>query len=183
MNWINMLFYQLTWIAAVAGAGRGLWWPGPLLLLIFAMWQLRVSSWRRADEVLMLLLATTGLVVDSTFIQCSMVSFSAPWPWAGLAPAWMLALWVSLALTLNHSLAFLQSRLWLAALLGGGGAPLAYWAASHAWHALTFVVDAPLALLVIAILWAVLTPLLVRLAGQLRNSHSVPAMAAVQRNS
>jgi len=34
-NLRNYLALQLVWLAAVAGAGRGLWWAGPAALAVF----------------------------------------------------------------------------------------------------------------------------------------------------
>ena len=36
----NAIGYQVTWIAAVAGAGWGWWWLGPAICLLFIAWHL-----------------------------------------------------------------------------------------------------------------------------------------------
>lgn len=167
-NWINMVFYQATWIASVAGAGQRRWWPGLLVLLAFAVWQLSVSQWRRADFILVVSLSIIGFGIDSLFLQRGLMQFSAPDSWPEVAPVWLIALWTSFALALNHSLAFLQERPLLAALLGCVGAPLAYWAAGSAWHALTFGSRPIWSVALIAIIWAVLMPLFSHLARQWR---------------
>ena len=84
---------------------------------------------------------------------------------AALPPAWMLALWANFATTLNLSLAGLQTRPWLAALLGLIGGPLAYWGGASL-GAMTFVAPLP-ALTTLALGWALLTPLLLALAATL----------------
>ncbi len=164
--WINAIAYQGTWLIAIAGAARGQWWTGPLALAAFAAWQLTVSRQRRADAGLMLSAAALGFLVDSAFVQAGLVAYAAPLPWAKFAPVWIVALWMSFALTLNHSLAYLKSHLRLAAVLGGVGAPLAYWAAAHGWNALAFTVHPAAALAVLAGAWAVLTPALCVLARE-----------------
>lgn len=84
---------------------------------------------------------------------------------AALPPPWMIALWANFATTLNLSLAGLQTRPWLAALLGLVGGPLAYWGGAGL-GAMTFVAPLP-ALIALALGWALLTPLLLALAATL----------------
>jgi len=179
-TWINLIFYQATWLSCVASAGRGLWWPGLLVLALFAIWQLIVSPWPRADACLAVVVSILGFALDSTFAQLGAMRFEAVVPWAGFAPIWMVALWTSFALTLNHSLSFLQARMLLAALLGGIGAPLAYWAASRGWHALAFPEEPAVVIAIVAVVWAVLMPGLSRLALTLRALDAGPRYAVAR---
>jgi hypothetical protein len=94
-----------------------------------------------------------------------MLVYAAPFPSAQFAPVWIIALWMSFALTLNHSLAWLKSHPALAALLGAIGAPLAYWAAARGWGALAFAAQPALALGMLAVAWAILAPALFWLAA------------------
>ena len=167
-NWINMAFYQATWLAAVAGAGAGLWWPGVALFAVFAAWQLAVSDWRRADACLIIGVGALGFIIDSILAQSGLVRFATALPWTTLGPVWMAMLWTSFALALNHSLAFFQRHALLGALLGGVGAPLAYWAAARGWHALSFGRSPLLTTALIAVTWAFLMPALAALALRLR---------------
>lgn len=166
-NWINIVFYQATWLAAIAGAAHGWWWAGPAMLAAFSAWQLAVSRERRADLELMACAAVVGFVVDTLWMRGGMFAYAAPVPSLDFAPIWIVALWMSFALTINHSLAYLKSHLRLAAMLGALGAPFAYWAAARGWNALFFVAEPALALGVLAIVWAILAPTLFVLAGQL----------------
>jgi hypothetical protein len=174
---LNMLLYQATWIAAVAGAGAGLWWPGPLVFVLFALWQFGRGPWRRADAVLVAGVGLLGFAIDSAYVQIGLMKFATALPWPGFSPVWMTMLWTSYALALNHSLAFLHARPVLAALLGGIGAPLAYWAAGRGWHALTFGPEPWLTTAATAVIWAALMPLLAALAWRLRVLDGVAAAA------
>jgi hypothetical protein len=164
--WINAICYQATWLIATAGAARGWWWAGPAALILFAGWQLAVSAQRRADTQLVLCAAVIGFIIDSMFAQTGLLSYSASIPWPNLAPVWIVALWMSFALTLNHSLAYLKTHAPIAAALGGIGAPLAYLAAAR-WGALAFPDARMPTLILLALVWAVLTPALCRLAQML----------------
>jgi hypothetical protein len=170
--WINAILYQATWLIAIAGAARGWWWAGPLALALFAGWQLAVSAQRRADVLLLLYAAAIGFAIDSAFAQSNLIDYAAAMPWPRLAPGWIVALWMSFALTLNHSLSYLKTHAFVAAALGAIGAPLAYLAAAH-WGALSFPAPSAPALLMLAAGWAVITPVLCHLAQALSQRGSV----------
>jgi hypothetical protein len=180
-NWINIAFYQATWFAAVIGAARGWWWAGPALLTVFAIWQLATSAQRRADIELMAIAAIVGFIVDSVFVRCGLLQYATAVPFATLAPAWIVALWMSFALTLNHSLAYMKTHLPLAAVLGAVGAPLAYLAASRGWHAILFTASPALALGVLAAVWAIVTPSLFWLAD--RRTRTVSGITNVAESA
>lgn len=172
----NAIAFQLVWLAAVGGAGRGWWWSGPLALALFAAWQLSASRDPGADLRIMGIAALVGAAVDTLWIQLGLMAFSTPLPWAGVAPVWIVVLWISFALTLNHSLSALKPRPWLAAALGLVGGPLAYLVAERAWDAVTLGPEPAMALLALGIAWALLTPLLLALAG--RRPAPLPAVGA-----
>jgi len=136
----NFLGYQVVWLVAVAGAGRGLVWPALAALAGFALWQLMLSGTRRADLRLLAVALALGVLLDGALSFGGVLSYAAPRPALppGGAPLWILALWAAFALTLNHSLAWLRRRWLLAALLGALGGPLAYLAAAKLSNAVTF---------------------------------------------
>ncbi len=160
----NLILFQLTWMAAVGGAGSGQWWPGVLMLALFAAWHLSTTRWLRADLILVGVAASGGFLVDSALLHAGMLSYATPVPSSDAAPIWIVVLWVAFALTLNHSMGFLRGRPWLAATFGLAGGPLAYWVAVKVWKAANFGASEMISLLVLGIVWAVLTPVLMYLA-------------------
>jgi hypothetical protein len=178
--WINALCYQATWLVAIGGAARGWWWLGPLMATLFAVWQLRVSLHHRADAQLLLCAMLAGFAVDSAFAQSGLISYNAAVPWPQLAPVWIVALWASFALTLNHSLAYLKSHLLLAAALGAVGAPLAYTAAER-WGALSLMAPSFSTLLILGATWAVFTPAMSLLAQRLSGAAAAPLLQGATR--
>ena len=167
----NVVGFQAVWIAAVAGAARGWWWAGPLALAVFAVAQLAASTQRSSDVRLLLISVPLGLLIDSVWVQMDWITFSAPLPTTQLAPVWIVAMWMGFALTLNHSLASLQSRKWLGAALGLVGGPLAYYAAANAWGAAEIRAGCT-PYLALALAWAVVTPMLLRAAQALAKPSS-----------
>lgn len=160
----NAIGYQLVWFCAVAGAGHGWAWAGPLAATCFAALTLHASPRRGQDVRLMLCAIALGALVDGAFAASGWLHYAQPWPSPALAPPWICAIWASFALTLNHSLSFLRGRPWLASALGAVGGPLAYASAARGFGALAFGVDEGLALLSLALTWALVVPLLMRLA-------------------
>lgn len=172
-NWINALLFQLVWFTTVTGAAHGAWWIGPLATTGFAGWQLRSGNHARADLALIALVLPIGFIADSLLAHAQWVLYASAVPSENYAPIWILALWASLALTLNHSLAFLKRNLWLAAALGAIGAPLSFYFAAHTWHAVAFGQSAARSLAAIAAIWVVVTPLLVWAARALGATSTV----------
>ncbi len=170
---LNAAGFQLVWMACVGGAGSGRWWLGPLALLPFALWHFARSRHRLADARVALLAVGLGSVFDATLAASGVLTYTSVGPWTGLAPAWILSLWLGFALTLNHSLSWLHGRPLVAALFGGAGGPLSYWIGGHAWGAVTFTASLPLTLLVLSGLWMAVVPVLVAAAQRARRQPFV----------
>jgi hypothetical protein len=167
-TWTNLVGYQIVWFIAVAGAGRGQAWPAVAAMAVFATWQLAVSQRRRLELRLAAVACGIGAVLDGGLAASGALHYAAAAPAlpAGGAPAWILALWIAFALTVTRSLAWLQGRPLLGALLGAAGAPMAYLGAASGWNAVVFEQPAWPALLGLSAGWAVAIPSLSGLAGR-----------------
>ncbi len=164
----NLILFQLTWVAAVGGAGYGLWWPGLLMLGGFVLWHCASSAGWQGDLLLAAMLAVIGFGADTALLQAGVLSYATPLPWAQAAPVWIVVLWAGFALTLNHSMGFLRGRPMWAALFGLLGGPLAYWVAANVWNAASFGGNDLQSLIVLGLVWAVLTPAAMALAERTR---------------
>jgi len=167
-NWINMLWMQVLWFGTIIGADSSQLWFAPMLLMGFAFWQFRPARRVYGDFKLMLVAVLIGLILDTTWVKLGWLEFEGGWPLSKLAPLWILVLWASLALTLNHSLAWLQSRLMLAALLGAICSPLSYLAAARL-GAVNIVSESSLWFVGLGLSWAVTLPFLLWLAKHLKH--------------
>ncbi len=127
---LNAGLFQMAWLGFVAGAGAGqAWWGLPALVGLMAL-SVYQQRWR-ADFSWVLVALVYGAWLEWIWIHWQVLDYgsnSAPW--------WILALWMSLALTLNHSLHWLRRQPWLAAALGALTAPLSY-GAGEAFGAVT----------------------------------------------
>ncbi len=164
MKLINIVAFQLCWMACVWGAANGYWWLGPLSVAAFAAWELGRSIPLFREAALVVWVILIGLVIDSAYIWFGLISYASPVPVSWLAPVWILAMWIGFALTMNQSLAWLHGRPVLAALLGAIGGPLAYWAAIDVWGAAQLQANAWLVYGIVGAVWAVCTPLLSKIA-------------------
>jgi hypothetical protein len=166
-NWINMLWMQALWFGAVIGAANELLWVAPVLLIGFAFWEFCPARRVYGDFQLMLVAVLIGLILDTTWLQLGWLEFAPGWALSERAPLWILLLWAGLALTLNHSLAWLQSRLLLAAVLGGVSSPFSYLAAARL-GAVDIVAEYRIWFVGIGLSWAVALPLLLWLASHVK---------------
>lgn len=160
----NVALFQIGWFACVLGAANGLPWAGSTAALIIAGLHLGFARRARQEAWLLLIAVMLGFAWDSLIAAAGLIAFKGALTQA-FAPHWMAALWLVFATTLNVSLRWLRQRPWLAALLGAVGGPLAYHAGAQL-GALSFP-DPAAGLAAQAIGWALLMPLLVRLATRL----------------
>lgn len=156
----NLVAFQVVWFAAVIGAANGMPWAGPVAALLFAAAHFAWMPGHAGDFRLLLLSLPLGLAADSLFAATGLLRFESPWPSESLAPAWILSMWAGFALTLNHSMAFLRGRWWLAAVFGLFGGPLAYWGAAQGFGAVEFGPSPMLALAALAVVWGIALPLM-----------------------
>jgi hypothetical protein len=158
----NFVLFQIGWFACVLGGAHDRPWLGTGIALSIVAWHVARSA-RPLDELIVVLLAAgIGTAADSALVTAGWVGYRSGTLVPGTAPHWIVAMWMLFATTLNSSLAWLRGSTLLAVALGAVGGPLAYWGGARL-GAMQFL--APLAATVaLAVGWAVLTPLLVRLA-------------------
>ena len=180
--WTNLIGYQIVWFCAVIGAGRGLWWPGVIAAAIFIPLHFAFARQHRrgraTDFGLLLFAVLFGAVLDGAMATSGLGRYAAnevALP-SGGAPLWILSMWASFALTLRHSMTFLLGRPIFAAMFGAVGGPLAHLGASRGWQAIVFAEPRWMALLMLAIGWALAIPLLTLLARR----WSMPAATIIE---
>ena len=130
-NLVNFAFFQSAWLACVLGAAHGVLSPAVLLTTVFIVWQLHPNNRANGDIQLVLVCCTIGFVLDTLWVQLGVIEYMTAVPFEGFAPIWILFLWVSLALALNHSLAWLKNNLLWPVLFGAFGSPLSYYAGAR----------------------------------------------------
>lgn len=152
----NALLFQLGWFTAVLG-GDSRWLL--VVVAILALHLLCAPHWREEARLLIRVLLL-GTVVDTLLRQGGILAFKEP---AVLIPLWLMLLWLLLATTLRHCLAWTARPWWRASLLGALAGPMAYYAGAQL-AGVTFPLGLWPAMGLIGLLWAALLPLLHRLA-------------------
>ena len=153
----NAALFQLGWFACVFSPEQP--WLLLLPLLVLGLHIGWLSSWA-AEGKLLLASLLIGVTLDSALLHLGLFDFGQP---RLLIPLWLALLWPLLASTLRHSLAWTARPWWRASLLGAISAPLSYYAGAHlAGVALPY--GSTVTLLLLALLWAGVLPLLQHLA-------------------
>jgi hypothetical protein len=119
---INAVLFQLVWFACVVGGGSyGWFWPGVVATLALIV-SVRNASTVRHDVLLAMVLTPAGWMLDTLWIYLGVLDFHG----LPVAPSWIVLLWLSLALSINHSLAFFRDRPLVGAVAVMLTAPLSY---------------------------------------------------------
>jgi hypothetical protein len=161
--WLNLVGYQLVWLAVVWSAGTARPWLGIAAAVVFVCAQTLASGQRSADLALVAVAVAFGILLDGLLAHNGIVRYADTGE-VPRAPTWILALWAAFAMTLNHSLAWLRGRAVAAALLGGIGGPLAYLAAERGFDAVAIPEPRTAAIVALAFGWSLALATLVRLA-------------------
>jgi len=158
---INFILFQIGWFACVVSAARQLEWLALLSIGIIIAIHLFLIKNRVSELQLILTTGMIGLILDSTLITLGVFTPASDFGFPGIAPLWLVGMWMLFGITLNHSLRWLHQRYVIAALLGFVFAPLAYWAGQRL-GALTFPSShsAVASLMIIGGCWLLVTPLL-----------------------
>jgi hypothetical protein len=175
---INFILFQIGWFACVISAASQLEWLALLSIAIVIAIHFFLIKDRLSELQLILIAGIIGLLLDSTLITLGVFTPTSNFGYQGIAPLWLVGMWMLFGITLNHSLRWLYQRYVLAALLGFVFAPIAYLAGQRL-GALTFPPDhSPMiSLLIIGTCWLIVTPLLLyssRIVGRqnLRHNYS-----------
>ena len=166
---INVTAFKLGWLSSVFGGAQQLPWLGPLVVLVAISIHLLRAERPRPEFMLILSAGLMGAFFDSLLVAAGWVTFPSGMFSETLAPYWIITMWMLFATTINLSFRWMRGRPWLAIAFGFVGGPLAY-LAGHKIGGIQFV-DQAMALGVLAIGWAIIMPVLVRL-GEFLDGYS-----------
>ncbi len=154
---------------------------GTAVIGVAVLVHLALSKNANAEFRLLTIAALLGLTWESLLVTAGLVEYNAESIVPGMAPYWIVAMWVLFATTLSLGFKWLKNHLWVAALVGGVGGPLAF-AAGERLGAVKFS-DPVLTLVIVAAGWSVLMPLMVFMARFLNGHEATEASAATVRPS
>ncbi len=176
----NFLLFQVGWFSCVlGGASPGYTWVGVAVVAVIIAVHLRRASDRQQELLLILITTLLGTLWDSVLLQAGLFHFSSGLAMPGVVPFWLIAMWALFATTLNVSMKWMKNRYLLAAVFGAIGGPLAYYA-GHRLGAVEFG-DPAVALLLVAVGWSIIMPLLMALTGRFNGYAYAPAKTSEVR--
>ncbi len=159
---INYLTFQLGWFACVMSAAYGRPLAGLTIAVLVLGLHLFLAGKVGEELKLILACAAIGTVFDSLLLATGWVSYPNGEWLPGMAPYWIVAIWLLFATTLNLSMGWLKGRLLLAVAMGALGGPLSYLAGQKLGAIRLENPEAALAALAVA--WAIMMPALSNLA-------------------
>ncbi|MRR08077.1 MAG: DUF2878 domain-containing protein [Deltaproteobacteria bacterium] len=167
---LNIILFQGAWFAAVLGAANGKEWYGPLAVTLVLLVHFVLIEDRLSELSLMLVTGTLGFCFDTALSAAGIVTprgHVLPHPFS---QPWMISLWLNLAATLNVSLAWLKGRSLLAAIFGAGAGAGAYYGGARLGA--TLALPDVQGIIILAVGWGIVTPILVWLAGRVQKKGS-----------
>lgn len=169
---IELAAFQLVWLACAIGAASGHSAPGLVAAGLFLAAQAVARGARREMVATTLASGLAGLAAESLLVVADLVRYSAHWPDARLAPAWIVALWLAFGSTVPTAARLLDLRpRVLAAALGALFGPLTYTAGAQL-GALELRQPEWIGLTALAVCWGITLPLLVALARATRGGRA-----------
>ena len=171
---INIVAFQLGWLACVLAGANQIPWLGSGIALLVVAWHLSGATSPRKELALILSAGLIGAMWDSLLVYVGWLQYPSGILLQGTAPHWIVAMWLLFATTLNVSLRWLKQRPLLAALFGAFGGPAAYFAGSQLGG--VNIVDFNAAMLALAIGWAGLMPLLMSLSMRFDGVSAEPTL-------
>ena len=173
---VNLAVFKVAWTAVVVSAAAGVPVIGAIAVAIAVGIHLWSSDNPDAEIRLLLVAATMGFAWESVLVLAGLLEYSSGIWIPGLAPFWIVAMWILFATTLNVGMRWLRRSTAIAAVAGGIGGPLAFFAGASIGA--VELVSPAIALVSIGIGWAVMLPLLVKLAVRLDDSHRLVEQSA-----
>ncbi len=162
---VNVVVFQIAWLLSVIGGAQQMPWLGPLAALFAFTLHLRAARKPFEEVLLVLSCGLIGASFDSILVAAGWVTYKSGLFSDYFAPYWIITMWMLFAMTLNVSMRWLRGKPKLAALLGFYGGPASY----IAGQALGGIVltNQIAALTALAVGWAVMMPMLMRLSENL----------------
>ena len=161
---INFILFQLVWFVCILGAAINQTHAAVAASLIIILFHLYLTKDKKTELKIILIASIIGFIFDGFLLKNEMVLYANHgWSYS-ITPLWIIVLWMGFAITLNSSLSWLKKKIKLSALFGAIGGPLAY-LAGEKLEAVTLM--APVTLIVIAIGWSLITPLLIYISHKI----------------
>ena len=152
---INFILFQSIWFILILAAAHESFYGLMIgfLLILVQYWHGKLMV---PDFKLILASIIIGFAHDTSLNYFKFIQYNIDFN-TYYSPFWIIGLWISFALTINHSLAWLGNKKLLQMIFGLIGGPLAYIAGEKLGA--IYMINT-MTLYVLALSWACITPLL-----------------------
>ena len=167
----NFIGFQIGWFACVVGAAQGYPLVAVAVASVIVILHLLRDNNLYSELCLIISAVIIGIIWESLLLASDWLIYASSEGASLFAPIWLVAMWTLFATTINHSMAWLKDRYFLALILGAIFGPLAFIAGENL-GAVVFV-DRPMALAALALGWSALMPLLLWLAERFKQRNNI----------
>lgn len=168
----NAGFFYVGWLVCMHQATGDYPYLGPLLVFAILVYHFFVNGLLLPDVILCITLGLFGTLVDSLYVMIGMLSYQGGYAeFPHLAPLWITSLWSLYAISINHSLKWLNYHLLLAALMGAMGAVSSYLAGVKL-AAVSLLWGDILPLVIIGAIWSIVVPASLKWSALLNHKWS-----------
>lgn len=174
---INLVAFKAGWVAVILTAAASRPELGVLAVAFVVTIHLVRTPDVRPEVFVLAAAAGIGLIWESLLVAGGFLEYNVGMLASGMAPYWIVAMWVLFATTLNVGMRWLRKSLFIAAAAGAIGGPMAF-IAGEAAGAVTFT-DPTSTIVAIGIGWMILLPALVRLSSRFDGHGRVYATVRV----
>tara|TARA_B100000767_G_scaffold49864_1_gene44901 strand:- start:403 stop:915 length:513 start_codon:yes stop_codon:yes gene_type:complete len=164
---INFVLFQAAWFICVLGASYNQTYLALTLSIIILLIHFSLIKKRMLDVKLIIIAGLIGLLFDGALLNFDLIIYNDPGLPYPFTPIWIVMLWMTFAMTLNHSLAWLSQKYYLSILFGAIGGPLAY-IAGEKLGAITLL--STNSIITLSVGWALITPILLIIANKLNKN-------------
>ena len=161
---INFILFQLVWFVCILGAAINETYTAVAFSLLLILFHFYLAKDKKNELKILLVASIIGFLFDGFLLKSELVLYTNHgWSYS-VTPLWIIVLWMGFAITLNSSLSWLKKKIKLSIVFGAIGGPLAYLAGEKLGAVSILCPDA---ITVIAIGWAIITPLLIIITNKL----------------
>lgn len=168
----NIVASQFGWFTSVFGGANQMPWLGPLTVLAIVALHLSFAKRPQSELLLIVTCGVIGALFDSLLVSFGWVSYPSGMFAAGVAPYWIISMWMLFATTLNVSLKWLRKVPLVAAGVGLVAGPLTYLAGAKLGG--IELLDQFAAMAMLGLGWAVLMPALSIIAERFDGMSAAP---------
>lgn len=167
---VNFIGFQIGWFACVLGAANDKELLGMIIALGIVIYHVVAQADPINELKLVLVAVVIGLFWETWVLSFSILRYPSHPEALFWAPTWLIMMWALFATTINLSMGWLKGRWVLAVLMGAIFGPLAF-VAGEKLGAVVFL-DLILSMIVLAIGWGLLMPLLLWLAERINHNFN-----------